>query len=373
MTGNDFVQRPWHFSVAAKGQAFDAVSGFSHRVRTVYKKGPNVQVQWDQAFGSELDQLLEAFDSTSAGAVEIVEVDAIMNPQREAALEAQLVQWKERMNKGGVFDAGWNKDGLVGCAAKQQVLGELSKRRHDMHNSGVLAFAGPVDGTIAPSICSNGFAVLIEQDGKTDDGYFAKGVYVTFHSAYAAIYGGGLVPLKLQDPSNEMVITAAWAAVVNPYTLYHTWRRLHAQSNLRCDLLGQTVKGGYDSQFVLVDGQGGPGSLDYQAYEEDEEEGSYCSHREGEGRRNKNRVSHSLVLCSAHSCAGCARARCRTDGNARRYGDGIKTGVEGAKAVAAALRGSSAVDLDLATNNIGDEGAKAVLEGVRGSKVANLL
>jgi hypothetical protein len=106
MTGNDFVQRPWHFRAAAKGQAFDMVPGFSHRVRTIYKKGPNGQVQRDEAFGSELDQLIEAFDSTSAGAVEIVEVDAVMNPQREAALEAQLVQWKERMNKGGVFDAG---------------------------------------------------------------------------------------------------------------------------------------------------------------------------------------------------------------------------------------------------------------------------
>jgi hypothetical protein len=66
------------------------------------------------------------------------------------------------------------------------------------------------------------------------------------------------------------------------------------------------------------------------------------------------------------------------DGNARPYGDGIKIGVEGAKAVAAALRGSSVVKLDLATNNIGDEGAKAVLEGVRcrfgfGSKVTKLL
>jgi hypothetical protein len=102
ITGNDFVQRPWHFRAAAKGQAFDAVPGFSHRVRTIYKKvGTNGQVQRDEAFGSELDQLIEAFDSTSAGAVEIVEVDAIVNPQREAALEAQLVQWKERTDKGG--------------------------------------------------------------------------------------------------------------------------------------------------------------------------------------------------------------------------------------------------------------------------------
>ena len=30
-------------------------------------------------------------------------------------------------------------------------------------------------------------------------------------------------------------------------------------------MLGQTVKGGYDSYFVLVDRQGGPGSIDYQA------------------------------------------------------------------------------------------------------------
>ena len=235
----------------------DAVPGFSHRVRTIYKKGPNGQVQRDQAFGSELDQLLEAFDSTSAGAVEVVEVDAIMNPQREAALEAQLVQWEERVNNGGVFDAGWNKEGIAGREAKQQVLGELSKRRHD--NSGVLAFAGLADGTIAPSICSNGFAVL----NKTDDGYFAKGVYVTFDSAYAAIYGGGLVPLELQDPANEMVIIAAWAAVVNPYPI--TRRVDYTQSHHQCDLLGQTVKGGYDSHFVLVDRQGGPGSLDYQA------------------------------------------------------------------------------------------------------------
>jgi hypothetical protein len=156
-----------------------------------------------------------------------------------------------------VFDAGWNKEGVVGREAKQQVLGELSKRRYD--NSGVLVFAGLLDGTIAPSICSNGFAVL----NKTDDGYFAKGVYVTFHSAYAAIYGGGIIPLELQDPSNEMVIIAAWAAVVNPYPI--TRGVDYTQSNLRCDLLGQTVKGGYDSHFVLVDRQGGPGTLDYQA------------------------------------------------------------------------------------------------------------
>jgi hypothetical protein len=44
-------------------------------------------------------------------------------------------------------------------------------------------------------------------------------------------------------------------------------------------------------------------------------------------------------------------------------------GDEGAKAVAAALRGSSVAHLHLDNNNIGDEGAKAVLEGVRGSSV----
>jgi hypothetical protein len=50
--------------------------------------------------------------------------------------------------------------------------------------------------------------------------------------------------------------------------------------------------------------------------------------------------------------------------------EGNNIGVEGAKAVAAALRGSSVADLNLNNNNIGDEGAKAVLEGVRcGSKV----
>jgi hypothetical protein len=91
MTGNKFVRRPWHFGPAAKTQNFDAVPGFSHQVRTIYKKaGFDGQEQRDEAFGSELDQLLEAFDSTSGGAVEIVEVDAIMNPQRESALEAQL-------------------------------------------------------------------------------------------------------------------------------------------------------------------------------------------------------------------------------------------------------------------------------------------
>ena len=46
-----------------------------------------------------------------------------------------------------------------------------------------------------------------------------EGVYVTFDSAYAAIYGGGLIPLELQDPSNEITIIAAWAAVVNPYPI----------------------------------------------------------------------------------------------------------------------------------------------------------
>ena len=29
-----------------------------------------------------------------------------------------------------------------------------------------------------------------------------EGVYVTFDSAYAAIYGGGLIPLELQDPAH---------------------------------------------------------------------------------------------------------------------------------------------------------------------------
>jgi hypothetical protein len=98
MTGNEFVQRPWQFGATAKGQVFESVPGFSHKVRTIYKKvGPDGQEQRDPAFGSELDHLLRAFDSTSGGEVEIVEVDAVVNPQREVALEAQLVQWKERM------------------------------------------------------------------------------------------------------------------------------------------------------------------------------------------------------------------------------------------------------------------------------------
>jgi hypothetical protein len=67
MTGKEFVARPWHFRATAKGQDFDSVTGFSHQVRTIYKKvGPDGQEQRDQAFGSELDQLLEAFDSTSS-------------------------------------------------------------------------------------------------------------------------------------------------------------------------------------------------------------------------------------------------------------------------------------------------------------------
>jgi hypothetical protein len=116
-----------------------------------------------------------------------------------------------------------------------------------------------VNSAIAPSICSNGFAVL----NKTDDGYFARGVYVTFDSAYAAIYGGGLIPLELQSPANEMTIIAAWAVVVNPYPI--TRGIDYVKTNQCCDLLGSTVKGGYDSHFVLVDRQGGPGSVAYQA------------------------------------------------------------------------------------------------------------
>jgi hypothetical protein len=49
-----------------------------------------------------------------------------MNPQREAALEAQLVQWQERMASGGAFAAGWDEAGAEGRDAKQRVFGELS-------------------------------------------------------------------------------------------------------------------------------------------------------------------------------------------------------------------------------------------------------
>jgi serine/threonine protein kinase len=255
MTGNDFVPRPWHFSAAAKEQAFDTVDGCSHQVRIIYKLSPNGQVVRDVAFAAELNQLFEAFNSTSDGAVEIVQVEAIKNRQREQALEAQLVQWQERMEKGGAFAAGWV--GAAGQEAKQLVFADLSKRQHD--NSGVLAFAGLVDGSMAPSICSNGFAVL----NKTDDGYFSRGVYVTFDSAYAAIYGGGIVPLALQESANEIVIIAVWAAVVNPYPI--TRGRDYTRSEHECDLLGGAVKGGYDSHFVLVNRQGGESSLNYQA------------------------------------------------------------------------------------------------------------
>jgi hypothetical protein len=133
----------------------------------------------DEAFKCELGDLFEAFNSTSDGAIEIVEVTAIINPQREAALEAQFVQWEERMSKGDAFIAGWNELGTAD-RAKQHVFEELSKRRHD---SGVLVSAGLVDSSVVPStysICSNGFAIL----SKTGDGYFARGVYATLHSAY---------------------------------------------------------------------------------------------------------------------------------------------------------------------------------------------
>ena len=160
-------------------------------------------------------------------------------------------------SKGGVFAAGWNEAGVEGREAKQQVFRELPRRQQD--ELGVLAFAGLVISAIAPSICSNGFAVL----NKTDDGYFARGVYVTFDSAYAAIYAGGLIPLELQSPANEMTIIAAWAVVVNPYPI--TRGIDYVKTNHQCDLFGSTVKSGYDSHFVLVDRQAGPGSVDYQA------------------------------------------------------------------------------------------------------------
>jgi hypothetical protein len=46
MTGNEFVQRPWQFGAPAKGQVFESVPGFSHKVRTIYKKvGPDGQAR----------------------------------------------------------------------------------------------------------------------------------------------------------------------------------------------------------------------------------------------------------------------------------------------------------------------------------------
>jgi hypothetical protein len=47
-------------------------------------------------------------------------------------------------------------------------------------------------------------------------------------------------------------------------------------------------------------------------------------------------------------------------------------GDKGAKAVAAALRGSSVAHLYLSNNDIGDKGAKAVAAALRGSKVTGL-
>jgi hypothetical protein len=47
-------------------------------------------------------------------------------------------------------------------------------------------------------------------------------------------------------------------------------------------------------------------------------------------------------------------------------------GDEGAKAIAAALRGSSVTTLNLYNNNIGDEGAKAIAAALRGSSVTTL-
>lgn len=74
------------------------------------------------------------------------------------------------------------------------VYGFIGNLEQHLSDSSALAFAGVGDSGLVQNICSNGFAML----SKTDDGYFGRGVYLTFQSAYAAVYGGGCIPLELQ-------------------------------------------------------------------------------------------------------------------------------------------------------------------------------
>lgn len=93
--GSAAQARPWDWSVRAKEAEFHDVKGFRHKQRQIYVRDKLSGDEWmDDAFETELEQLLTKFNRSSEGQVQVLEVHAIDNRSRAQSHEAHLQDWQ---------------------------------------------------------------------------------------------------------------------------------------------------------------------------------------------------------------------------------------------------------------------------------------
>ena len=281
---------PWEWSDTA-AQAllendFQKTEGFSHLEICIYKDNkidddtgtPFI----DTRFEHELDALLSAFyrnQTKEQHPLEIIEVTAIHNENLQESMISSTLKVREQVALGGAYGAHWKTRCSSGgspspdeVASKQQVLESLGLSDPD---SCIIGFAGQSNPQLCKNICSNGFADL----AKTDPGYFGRGVYLSTHSEYAALYAcsqwgwkddegewrGVDIKGSINDirAGEECTLLAAYAT---PGFCYPITRDVdYTNTFCWCDAKGQGMKFGYHSHGVLVNRLKVLREMNYQA------------------------------------------------------------------------------------------------------------
>lgn len=276
---NDKKSWPWIWGTAAAAAVdsdFRSAEGFSHRELCIYKRNEGSAPEIDDRFKSELDFVLSSFyreQSEQAHPLEIVEITAIHNDNLLESMASSTLKIHEQIALGGAYGAHWmsgGDDGIIGPKRELLDVMGLSDPK-----ACILGFAGQSNPQLCKNICSNGFADL----AKTDPGYFGRGVYLSTHSEYAALYAcskwgwkgdngswqGVDIKGSINDirPGEECTLLAAFAT---PGVCYPITRNTdYTKSFSWCDLKGQGMKFGYHSHAVLVNRLRVLREMNYQA------------------------------------------------------------------------------------------------------------
>ena len=265
---------PWSWSENAQkalGGDFQKVKGFTHLELCIYKKMPAINELpfIDERFDNELVSLFSAFyreHDENLYPLEIIEITATHNPILEEAMTSSTLKIHEQVALGGAYEPRWQQlespEVVWNKGQTLEVMGLADPL------TSLIGFAGQSDTAICRNICSNGFADL----AKTDPGYFGRGVYLTTHAEYAALYatstwgeGGGGIKASINDieAGCEFTILAGYAT---PGLCYPITRDVdYSTSFCWSDLKGQGMKFGYHSHAVLVNRLRVLRHLNYQA------------------------------------------------------------------------------------------------------------